>query len=248
MNDPSGNPYGHPAGPAHPSAVGRPASWAQPAAPTYPTGPHPAAAPGPYPVAPPVPQPGWPGGQPVPGQPGPGGPSPYPAAPVPPARGGRGTVWLVLAVAVVLLLGCGGAAGYVGWFRPWYDAKQRAEAQNRWGAPDGFTEMSALDNGSAETRTVVYEITCQGSVCPVDVPESLYAWLVRAGRTDLDPTDIRNCVVRRAQAGADACSDWRWRWDGYAVRVETRGTLPLADATATGVRTLQVWCHLGPRH
>ncbi|MFI7430410.1 hypothetical protein ACIBPB_25745 [Micromonospora sp. NPDC049836] len=234
MTDPSSGPPG----------PNPPSGWPPAPQPPAPGWPSPAGAPYPGPVGGPPqpsypgsvggpPQPSYPGsvgGPPQPSYPGPGGgpahppyPGPFPAGP-PPAprkRSGAGRVVAVLlAVGVLLGLCCCGAFTYNGWYQPRQLQEQRKEMVEDAGVPAGFTSagVSADDNRAGAS----YQLDCPRGTCPVDVAQSLQAWLVNAG-LPITVDRMRTCL---ADPDLPTCQVFSWKRDGFSITATVVGALP----------------------
>ncbi|MEV0427113.1 hypothetical protein [Micromonospora sp. NPDC050495] len=233
MTDPSSGPPG-----PHP-----PSGWPPAPQPPAPGWPSPAGPPYPGPGGPPQPPyPGSVGGPPQPPYPGPGGPSqpPYPGSaggpaqppypgpfpvgphPAPRKRSGTGRVVAVLLAVGVLLLGlcCCGAVTYNGWYQPRQLQEQRKEMVEDAGVPAGFTSagVSADDNRAGAS----YQLDCPRGTCPVDVAQSLQAWLVNAG-LPITVDRMRTCL---ADPDLPTCRVFTWKRDGFSITATVVGVLP----------------------
>ncbi|WNM40801.1 hypothetical protein RMN56_05500 [Micromonospora halotolerans] len=201
-------------------------------------------APGPHqpsgwPPAQQPPAPGWPppgsppAGPPPPGAPYPGHfggpphpayPAPFPAAPhpAPGKRSGAGRVVVVLLAVGALLLGlcCCGAFTYNGWYQPRQLQEQRKEMVADAGVPAGFT--SAGVGADENTAGATYKLVCQRGTCPVDVAQSLQAWLANAG-LPITVERMRTCL---ADPGTPSCGVFTWKRDGFSVTATVVSVLP----------------------
>ncbi|MFI7075702.1 hypothetical protein ACIBO1_00220 [Micromonospora sp. NPDC049903] len=195
MSDPSAGPDPRPADrPASP-APGRP-----PAGPYPPTfAPHPSGA------WPPPPAPGPYGPAPRPG--------PFPPVPAPRKRSRTGLVvgLLVGVGALLLLLCCCGVFTYNGWYKPRQLQEQREEMVETAGVPAGFHRVDLVAGDRSAGAT--YRLDCRRGDCPVDVAQSVQAFLSDAGlRITVDR--MRECL---ADPGAPSCGVHRWTRDGFEM-------------------------------
>ncbi|MER5453875.1 hypothetical protein ABT008_03750 [Micromonospora sp. NPDC002389] len=113
--------------------------------------------------------------------------------------------------ALLLLLCCCGVFTYNGWYKPRQLQEQREEMVETAGVPAGFHRVGI----SAGDRSVGarYRLDCRRTTCPVDVAQSVQAFLSDAGlRITVDR--MRECL---ADPNAPSCLVHTWIRDGFEM-------------------------------
>jgi hypothetical protein len=162
---------------------------------------------------PPVPPPaqGWPAtGYPPPPYPAPAPPGPYPA---PRRKSGAGTVIgiLVAVLALLLVLCCCGWFTYDGWWVPKQLQEQRKEMISDAGVPAGFYSLGVSEGDDSVGAS--YKLDCKRGVCPVDVAQSIQAFLSNVGLS-ITMDRMRYCL---GDPGAPSCGAYQWKRDGFTM-------------------------------
>ncbi|WP_046569884.1 hypothetical protein [Micromonospora sp. HK10] len=130
-------------------------------------------------------------------------------------------VGILLAVGALLLgLCCCGAFTYNGWYQPRQLQQQREEMVEDAGVPAGFTSSGVKTDDKWAAAS--YELRCPRGTCPVDVAQSLQAWLVNAG-LPITVDRMRTCL---ADPDLPTCRVFRWERDGFEITASVVASLP----------------------